>query len=132
MEPLARLQVLLLAKMQWDVRQHPEEHGKGKVHSTWRPIKNLPEAVCNMVSPCVAGDLLQQRVPGLVPHTYACKQLIHTPAGVQRPPGVMAVAVEACYPIIGPYNLGRMLKQTWTCLVHCLSVHKTIGEFTMR
>jgi hypothetical protein len=71
MQPLFKLQILLLAKMQWDLRQCPE-------HSQPWPVKALTRAVTRMVSPSVAGDLLQQRAPGLVPHKQSCRRWVHT------------------------------------------------------
>jgi hypothetical protein len=80
MLPMFKLQMLLLAKMQWDVRQCPEDAVTDKVRAPW-PGKCLSANVLShMVSPCLAGDLLQQRAPGLVPHSYP----VHTFAGPRR------------------------------------------------
>jgi hypothetical protein len=81
-----KLQVLLLAKMQWDVRQRPDDAITNKVVYPW-PRKVLRAGVLsNMVSPCVAGDLLQQRAPGLVPHSYTCHRMVRTLGGRRREP----------------------------------------------
>jgi hypothetical protein len=80
MRPLFKLNMLLLAKMQWDVRQCPEVAVTTAVMDPW-PAKVLrPGIMSQMVSPCVAGDLLQQRAPGLVPHAYVRKRLAGTPS----------------------------------------------------
>jgi hypothetical protein len=67
MRPLCKLQVLMLAKMQWDVRQRPDLMGTIRFTATWS-AKTLTRTVTQLRSPCVAGDLLRQRAPGLVPH----------------------------------------------------------------
>jgi hypothetical protein len=72
MRPLFQLQMLLLAKMQWDVRHGPS-HTAQPQHPDALPAKPLARALRHMVSPCVAGDLLQQRAPGLVPHGYQAR-----------------------------------------------------------
>jgi hypothetical protein len=51
----------MLAKMQWDTRHGPAA-----------PSKTC--SLTQMVSPCVAGDLLQQVAPGLVPHVRPSKR----------------------------------------------------------
>jgi hypothetical protein len=70
MAPAFKLKVLMLAKLQWDTRHGPppaphSEHSQCTCH--W-PAQPLARALQDMISPCVAGDLLQQRAPGLLPH----------------------------------------------------------------
>jgi hypothetical protein len=68
MKPLFKLQMLMLAKMQWDARHCPTHVVSKQCNKPW-PSKNLFNAVLQLRSPCVAGDLLRQRAPGLVQHT---------------------------------------------------------------
>jgi hypothetical protein len=75
MAPLFKLQVLMLAKLQWDVRQLRRPPPQPRHLAAW-PAKPLARAVRHMVSPCVAGDLLQQRAPGLVPHVCKTRALV--------------------------------------------------------
>jgi hypothetical protein len=105
-----KVQVLMLAKMQWDVRQCPEDAVTDKVRAPW-PRKYLtPGVVSSMVSPCVAGDLLRQRAPGLVPHSYTCQQLVTTLAGQRKE------AVERRCLNIPHGSLGHVLELTGRCI----------------
>jgi hypothetical protein len=75
MRPLLKLHMLRLAKMQWDVRQCPARLATAAAADPPWPSKAVARAVPKLRSPCVAGDLLQQRAPGLVPHVRSCRRL---------------------------------------------------------
>jgi hypothetical protein len=55
LQPLRKLDLVMLAKVQWDARQCPA-------------IPSKSRALTQLCSPCVAGEFLKQRAPGLVPH----------------------------------------------------------------
>jgi hypothetical protein len=82
LQPLFQLQVLLLAKMQWDARQAPDKMSAPRTPCPWPP-KTLPRALPRLRSPCVAGDLLRQRAPVLVQHTYTCRHQKQTLGGLR-------------------------------------------------
>jgi hypothetical protein len=111
MKPLFKLQVLLLAKMQWDVRQCPGNMSTTRTSCPW-PGKALTRAVPKLRSPCVAGDLLRQRAPVLVPHTY--------PRRVQKQTlGARGWEVkEEILCTVPPHMVARSLEKvdkTWPC-----------------
>jgi hypothetical protein len=70
--PLFKLQVVLLAKTLWDARQCPTHVATMRFAPPWPAA--LTRAVTQLCSPCVAGDLLRQRAPGLLPHVRPSKQ----------------------------------------------------------
>jgi hypothetical protein len=80
MWPLCKLQVLMLAKMQWDARECPDHIASIKFQPPW-PAEALKRAVPQLRSPSVAGQLLRQRAPGLVPHTRTMKHPERIPGG---------------------------------------------------
>jgi hypothetical protein len=96
LRPLFKLHVLLLAKMQWDARQCPERVASLPAEPPW-PAKALTRAVAQMISPCVAGDLLRQRAPGLLPHVRSCRHWKQTLDGYRRE----VVEVDVCCPLPG-------------------------------
>jgi hypothetical protein len=100
MVPVFKLQVLLLAKMQWDVRQHPDQVPS---YNPW-PAKALARAVRQMVSPCVAGELLQQRAPGLLPFSRPCRRLLQAPRGQRWE------VEQFRLPLVSPVHLGQNLQ----------------------
>jgi hypothetical protein len=102
MRPLFQLQVLLLAKMQWDERHGPS---RASQHPDALPAKALARALRQMVSPCVAGDLLQQRAPGLVPHGYKTR----APVVVRSTGQVLEGVVEQPFDIIAARDFSDML-----------------------
>jgi hypothetical protein len=125
MPAMFKLQVVLLAKMQWDVRRHSEDYITDAVHHTW-PTPGLPGAVSQLVSPCVAGDLLQQRAPGLVPYFYTHPRLVYGPSG-----GLTPAVVEENFPSLPPDHLGFCLIMSWICVKECTQAGKvfdTMGE----
>jgi hypothetical protein len=103
MPPLFKLQVLLLAKMQWDVRHGPARASHPQDTAAW-PAKPLARALRHMVSPCVAGDLLQQCAPGLVPHGYKTQTFVKQQGQVLNH-GV----AEQPYDVIGACDLSTYL-----------------------
>lgn len=125
MVPMFKLQVLLLSKLQWDVRQHPDDFIEDRVHVTW-PTPGLPRAVSQMVSSCVAGDLLQQRAPGLVPYFYTHPRLVYGRSGLT--PAV----VEENFPTIPSCTVAVSLSMAWICVNQCSQAGKVfdvMGEF---
>jgi hypothetical protein len=86
MPPMLKLQLLHLAKMQWDLRQGPAAASASPEDDSEqaRDSKALERAVPRMASPCVAGELLQQRAPGLLPHTRRCKRQVPNRNGSGR------------------------------------------------
>jgi hypothetical protein len=109
--PLFKLQVLLLAKMQWDVRQCPEDMSASTTPYPW-PSRALTRAVPKLRSPCVAGDLLRQRAPALLQHTYPYRHCQQTPWG-QR-----TEVVEVRWCIVPPNMVGVSLDKVhrvWQC-----------------
>jgi hypothetical protein len=83
---MLKLHLLLLAKLQWDMRQCPDavQVATPNTEEEARLRTALARAVPGMVSPCVAGDLLQQRAPGLLPHRRRCKRQLPTRNGRRR------------------------------------------------
>jgi hypothetical protein len=83
MRPLLKLQILLLAKMQWDVRQRPDLYviEPKDLTKPLIPCKALTRGVTLLRSPCVAGDLLRQQAPGLLTHTRPKRRLVHARSG---------------------------------------------------
>jgi hypothetical protein len=125
MWPLFKLQVLVMAKKQWDVRQQPEQVAAAKETNPWPPAKLLTRAVRQLRSPCVAGDLLQQRAPGLVPHTIQVRGLS---AGMD---GLRWVVKQDRFPCIPAPVFGRTLYDTSLPVRACMLEKKTfdaIGE----
>lgn len=74
MRPLLKLKLLLLSKLLWDARQNPDFLAGKEFQVRW-PAKALHRAGKQMFSPCMAGDLLQQRAPGLYQPVHSFKQL---------------------------------------------------------
>jgi hypothetical protein len=107
-----QLQVLLLAKMQWEVRQCPEEAVSDTALKPWPRQLIKPGVLSSMLSPCVAGDLLRQRAPGLVPHSY---QVRAVPGGRRRQGGTLSFLT------IGPHQLtgfvGAMAHSFKACML---------------
>jgi hypothetical protein len=104
MRPLFKLAVLLLAKTQWDARQQPDKAAKSPfVGDPMWPAKALAKAVRQVVSPCMAGDLLQQRAPGLVPHAHKVRRLTASLAGMRWE------VVEQPLSAIPGYGIRRLL-----------------------
>jgi hypothetical protein len=109
LQPLFKLQILLLAKMQWDVRQAPDE--MSSTHLPW-PANALARALPLLRSPCVAGDLLRQRAPGLVPHVQYGQHLQQTQEGERW------VVVKQILCTVPPHMVaGSLTKvhQDWLC-----------------
>jgi hypothetical protein len=79
MQTLLKLQIIMLAKMQWDARQRPDLCASAPTHP-W-PSKALRRAVPQLRSSCVAGDLLQQRAPGLLTHARLKTRLVEAHSG---------------------------------------------------
>jgi hypothetical protein len=82
MQPLFKLQVLMLAKSQWDARHSPKHLFALRLGVPW-PKEALTRAVTQMGSPCVAGDLLRQRAPGLVAHGRSNRRLREAAGGLR-------------------------------------------------
>jgi hypothetical protein len=91
-----------MAKMQWDARQCPEHVATIRYNTPW-PAKALTRAVTQMISPCVAGDLLRQRAPGLMPHVRPRPLSSHASG---RRHGKVA---EECLCCVGPVQLDNFL-----------------------
>jgi hypothetical protein len=106
MAPAFKLQVLLLAKLQWDVRHGPARPAQPRDRSGWS-AQPLARALRHMVSPCVAGDLLQQRAPGLGPHI--CKA--HTPMVNRQRRVVGKQEVEQPFDVIPANRFGTYLTE---------------------
>jgi hypothetical protein len=80
-----KLQVLLLAKMQWDLRQSPAVVSTSAAPPAPASLpQDLARVVPHMVSPCVAGDLLRQRAPGLLQNKRRCKRKVANRNGGRR------------------------------------------------
>jgi hypothetical protein len=94
MRPLLNLQLLLLSKLQWDVRQSPDLVASKEFTARW-PAKALQRAVKEMCSPCVGGHLLQQRAPALVPHVYSLGQMSQGRNGVELHGGAYVRGISA-------------------------------------
>jgi hypothetical protein len=111
LQPLFKLQLLLLAKMQWDVRQAPDNMSAPRTPCPW-PAKTLSRALPQLRSPCVAGDLLRQRAPVLVQHTYYRRHQKQTLRGLR-----WEVKEEVLY-TVPPYIVGLSLShlaRVWLC-----------------
>lgn len=115
MRPLFKLQVLVLAKLQWDVRQRPEQAARAQQgHSSWPAAKPLTRAVRQLRSPCVAGDVLRQRAPGLVAHTIKVRSLS---ADLGR---LRWLVSEESFPVVPPGVLGTTLDLTSRSVRGCI------------
>jgi hypothetical protein len=128
MPAMFRLKVLLLAKMHWDMRQCPELMNIFlEAAAEVPPPEALARAVRRMVSPCVAGDLLRQRAPGLLPHKRRCKRQVPTRNGRRR-----EVVEETLATTLGsPVQLGDFLFSISSFLKACKHdgrVFDAIGE----
>jgi hypothetical protein len=107
MRPLLKLKFLLLSKLLWDARQSPGHVASFDFHTPW-PAKALHRAVKQLCSPCVAGDLLRQRAPALVPHFHSFQKLsqgrngldVHKSDYVR---GLSAVQLASCFSRISAY-----------------------------
>jgi hypothetical protein len=124
MPAMFQLELLLLAKVQWDVRQCPDVSTWATDAQPW-PAQAVARGVPLMVSPCVAGELLQQRAPQLLPHVRRCKRQL--PAGSRQ----RQVVTEEGLVTLAPFQLGILLQSMSQCLLACSledRVFATIGE----
>jgi len=111
--------------MQWDVRHGPSRAAQPQ-HPDALPAKPLARALRHMVSPCVAGDLLQQRAPGLVPHGYQARTAAVTGRGE-----VLEGVIERPFDITSAQDLSDMLIVPCRSLRACMQderVFDAMGE----
>jgi hypothetical protein len=117
-----KLAVLLLAKVLWDTRQRPAQAARSLAGSPLWPAKPLTRALRHMASPCVAGDLLQQRAPRLVPHVHRARSIMHSLAGTRWE------VTEQPMSAIPGYGVGSLLSAAAGPVRTCVSDNVKFGE----
>jgi hypothetical protein len=118
-----KLQVLLLAKMQWDVVQRPDQAVRPQNGAVPWPAAALTKALRMLRSPYVAGDLLQQRAPGLLAHTFKGSG----PLG-RSPSGVRWMAKEVRFSVIPVSSLAGAIGMTARAMLSSHADVDAIGE----